>query len=123
MWVSFLNLPFVGTGKLIEHLTLDKFEPEIRIALSFSEGHLYELVGQKKLSEHFSGKYKIEFVDYFETRDMLVTDIPQLIPNPLYPVICVDLQLRKRDFYNIEQGILKTLNCQVKCNTSSKKIS
>lgn len=93
----------------VEHLALDKFEPGIRIALSFSEGHLYELVGQKKLSEHFSGKYKIEFVDYFEARDILITDLPQLISNSLYPVICVDLQLRKRDFYNIEQGILKTL--------------
>ncbi|WP_195917643.1 hypothetical protein [Lactococcus petauri] len=104
-----MKLPFVGTRKLIEHLTLDKFEPGIRIALSFSEGHLYELVGQKKLSEHFSGKYKIEFVDYFETRDILITDLPQLISSPPHPVICVDLQLRSRDFYNIEQGILETL--------------
>lgn len=93
----------------IEHLALDKFEPVIRIAFSFSEGHLYELVGQKKLSEHFSGKYNIAYVEHFETRDILITDLPQLISNPPHLIISVDLQLRKRDFYNIEQAILKTL--------------
>lgn len=93
----------------IEHLTLDKFEPVIRIALSFSEGHLYELVGQKRLSEYFSGKYKIEYVEHLKAKDILITDLPQLVINPLYSVVSVNLQLRHRDFNNIEQVILRHL--------------
>lgn len=93
----------------IEHLALDKFEPVIRIALSFSEGHLYELVGQKKLLEYFSGKYKIEYVDRFKAKDILITDMPQLVEKSLCLVVSVDLQLRQRDFHNIEQVILRHL--------------
>lgn len=93
----------------MDELNIDKFEQSITIALSFSEGLIYERVVRERILTHFAGKYKLEFVPYNQVKDLLITDLPQQNTKERHSVISVRARLTERDYHNIEEEISKTL--------------
>lgn len=91
----------------IENLSINQFEHEIQIALSFSKGILYESVIQEKLLARFTGKYRLNFVHYSEPKEILITDLPYILENESFDLVSAETKLTERDYYNIEETILK----------------
>jgi hypothetical protein len=90
----------------IEDLAINQFEKTVRIALSFSKGVLYEAVVREKLLSYFSEKYKLEFVDHLEPKEILITDLPHVLGEVNCALVSAQTQLTARDYENIEQTIL-----------------
>lgn len=90
-----------------ESLDINQFERTVRISLSFSKGILYEQVVQENISSHFNGKYKLEFVNYLEAKEILVTDLPHIVNQSECDLICAQIKLTERDYENIEHAILR----------------
>lgn len=90
----------------MESLAINQFEKTVRIALSFSKGVLYEAVVREKLLSYFSGKYKLEFVDHIEPKEILITDLPHVLGGINCALVSAQTQLTARDYENIEQMIL-----------------
>lgn len=89
-----------------ESLEISQFERTVRIALSFSKGVLYESVVEEKLHSYFNNRYKLEFVNYLEPKEILITDLPQVIEKEKCTLVCAQTQLSQRDYENIEHAIL-----------------
>lgn len=90
----------------IEDLAINQFEKTVRVALSFSKGILYEAVVREKLLSYFSGKYKLEFVDHLEPKEILITDLPHVLGEVNCALVSAQTRLTARDYENIEQTIL-----------------
>lgn len=90
-----------------EYLDINQFERTVRISLSFSKGMLYEAVVKENLLSHFRNKYKMEFVNYVEPKEILITDLPHVVENEECTLVCAQTQLTLRDYENIEHAILE----------------
>lgn len=93
----------------MESLDVAQFERTVRIALSFSKGLIYESVVRSKLASFFSGKYKLEFVEHSEPKEILITDLPHVLGEVNGELVSVQTQLTARDFENIDQIILRNI--------------
>lgn len=90
-----------------EELAINQFERSVRLSLNFSKGTIYESVVRDKLLAYFSGKYKLDFVNYTEPKEILITDLPHILKGEKCSVVSAHSQLTLRDYENIEQTILK----------------
>lgn len=90
----------------MEHSSISQFEKSVRLSLNLSKGMVYEAVVQDKLLSYFYGKYKLTFVKNSEPKDVLITDLPNMIENIDCTIVSAQLKLTARDFHNIEEAIL-----------------
>lgn len=90
----------------MEHSSISQFEKSVRLSLNLSKGVVYEAVVQDKLLSYFYGKYKLTFVKNSELKDVLITDLPDMIENIDCTIVSAQLKLTARDFHNIEEAIL-----------------
>lgn len=90
----------------MEHSSVSQFEKSVRLSLNLSKGVVYEAVVQDELLSYFYGKYKLTFVKNSELKDVLITDLPDMIENIDCTIVSTQLKLTVRDFHNIEEAIL-----------------
>lgn len=88
----------------MKNFDIDIFELPTRVSISLSKGAIYESLTKEKLESLFKGKYKLSFVPYNKTKDLLITDLPNVVYSKDKYRVSVNTPLMPRDYASIEKS-------------------
>lgn len=89
----------------MKNFDIDELKPEICVAISLSKGSIYESLAKTRLETYFKGKHKLHFVSYSQPKDLLITDLPNILIPGEEQVVSVNTPLMPRDIFNIEASL------------------
>lgn len=89
----------------MKNFDIDVWKPAIHVAMSLSKGSIYESLAKIRLETYFKGKHKLHFVSYSQSKDLWITDLPNILILREEQVVSVNPPLMPRDIFNIEASL------------------